>query len=220
MAHPIIRCYDSVRQTAGLDAELKQSGFAGSQILPNATIASSSGAEFLTAALAQLGIARPQAASLAALIRQGGAVAVVPAAFGTGANATQILSKYNPTAESVRSDFGSWDDAAPFSSLLHVPVLADCSKPFQGSSGTPLIIQQKGEYSSMSGTPLLIKQNGSYQSFSGTPLLVKDGPYKSLSGTPLLLEQKGEYRSYSGTPLLLKNATPFSSMLGWPTLLK
>jgi len=222
MTQSIIRTYETLKQTAGVEAELKKNGYANVQLFPNATVPNRGTVEELTAAIAKAGIVKYQAASFADIVKRGGAVVIVDAHFGTGAKASEILGKYNPIKASVAgSDTQVWDDAAPFSSLLHIPVLQDSSGPYHSYSGTPLLIDQDGEYKSMSGTPLLLEQKGEYKSMSGTPLLLEQkGEYKSMSGTPLLTDQKGEYKSYSGTPLLLDNPTPMSSWLGFPTLSK
>jgi hypothetical protein len=222
MTQAIVRTYETLKQIAGVEAELTKNNFASVQSFPNASVPNRGTVEELTAAIANAGIVKYQAASFAEVVKRGGAVVVVQAHFGTGARASEILDKYNPIKPTVSSsDPLLWDDAAPFSSLLHIPVLLDSSGPYQPYSGTPLVIEQAGDYQSYSGTPLLLTQKGDYQSMSGTPLLLaQKGEYQSLSGTPLLIEQKGEYKSYSGTPLLLNNPTPLSSWLGFPTLSK
>ncbi|ABD89320.1 hypothetical protein [Rhodopseudomonas palustris] len=223
MTQNITRTYETVRQIAGLEAELKAANFTSVKLFPSATVQNRGSNDDLINAIANTGIVKYQAATFADVVKRGGAVVVVEAHFGTGARASDILGKYNPIKSSTTpsSDPLIWDDAAPFSSLLHIPVLLDSSGPYQPYSGTPLLVEQKDGYKSMSGTPLLVEQKGEYRSMSGTPLLLKSaGPYTSFSGTPLLLEQKGEYKSMSGTPLLLNNPTPLSSWLGIPTLSK
>jgi hypothetical protein len=222
MTQSIIRTYETLKQIAGIEAELKASNFTAVQLFPNATVQNRGSVDEIAAAIANAGIVKYQAASFADVVKRGGAVVIVQAHFGTGAKASDILAKYNPIKSTVASsDPVLWDDAAPFSSLLHIPVLLDSSGPYHSYSGTPLVIDQGKEYKSFSGTPLLMTQNGDYQSMSGTPLLLaQKGEYQSLSGTPLLIEQKGEYKSYSGTPLLLNNPTPLSSWLGFPVLSK
>jgi hypothetical protein len=222
MTQSIIRTYETLKQIAGVDAELKASNFTSVQLFPDAAVPNRGTVEELTTAIVKAGIVKYQAASFADIVKRGGAVVIVQAHFGTGAKASEILGKYNPIKSTVASsDPLVWDDAAPFSSLLHIPVQLDSSGPYHSYSGTPLVIEQGGEYKSYSGTPLLLMQKGDYQSMSGTPLLLaQKGEYQSMSGTPLLIEQKGEYKSYSGTPLLLNNPTPLSSWLGFPVLSK
>ncbi|NVN84864.1 MAG: hypothetical protein HXX15_02135 [Rhodopseudomonas sp.] len=222
MTQSIIRTFETLKQITGVEADLTKNNFTSVQVFPNATVPNRGTVEELTNAIAKTGIVKYQAASFAEIVKRGGAVVIVQAHFGTGAKASEILGKYNPIKATVASsDPLVWDDAAPFSSLLHIPVLLDSSGSYHSYSGTPLLIDQDGEYKSMSGTPLILEQKGAYQSMSGTPLLIEQkGEYKSMSGTPLLIEQKGEYKSYSGTPLLLNNPTPLSSWLGFPALSK
>jgi hypothetical protein len=208
MSHPITRCYESVRQVSGLEAELNAAGFQTAKVLPNAAIGAGAKLDDLTESIARLGILRAQAVEFAKLIRGGGAVAIVPSHFGTGGKAVEILGKYNPIRETAATPPDKWDAAAPFSSLLRLPVLSR-SGAFKGNSGQPLLIEQKGKYESFSGEPLLIAQEQGYRSLSGTPLLLSGVPYKSFSGNPLLLDQPGDYQPFSGTPLLLDSRTLF-----------
>lgn len=208
MTFQVILCYETVRQVAGLESELKANGFDQAQVLPNGTVPNRGSIVDLTNAISKLGVLRATAAGLADTISRGGAVAIVPAHFGAGGKATEIMKKYNPIVDRPAAKPSAWDDAAPFSSLLRLPVITK-SQPFKGHSGTPLIIEQDGAYRSNSGEPLVIKQTGGYRSMSGTPLLLDGGPYKSFSGTPLLIEQKDAYSSFSGTPLLVDSNTLF-----------
>jgi hypothetical protein len=209
--------YETYRQIAGLEADLKKAGFNNVQIFPNANVQARSGGDDLVNAIAKAGIVRYQAATFADVVKKGGAVVVVETHFGQGAKATQILNKYSP----IKSTSASSVESGPYQSLSGTPLILEQKGEYESYSGTPLLIDQDGEYKSYSGTPLLIEQKGEYQSFSGTPLLLKqNGEYQSFSGTPLLLEQKGEYQSYSGMPLLMNNPAPLSSWLGLPVLSK
>jgi hypothetical protein len=211
--------YETYRQIAGLEADLKKAGFSNVQIFPNAGVQARSAGDELVNAIAKAGIVRYQAATFADVVKKGGAVVVVETHFGQGAKAAQILGKYNPIKPASASSSSSSD--GPYQSLSGTPLILEQKGEYESYSGTPLLLEQSGEYKSFSGTPLLLEQKGEYQSFSGTPLLLKqNGEYKSFSGTPLLLDQPGEYKSYSGTPLLLSNPTPLSSWLGLPVLSK
>jgi hypothetical protein len=209
--------YETYRQIAGLEAELKAAGFSNVQVFPSATVQARSSGDDIINAIAKAGVPRYQAAAYSDVVKKGGAVVVVETHFGQGAKATQILNKYKPIQSASASASASSNE--PFKGLSGTPLILQQKGEYESYSGTPLLLEQKGEYVSYSGTPLIIEQKGEYQSFSGTPLLLKqNGSYQSFSGTPLLLEEKGEYKSYSGTPLLLNNPAPFSSWLGLPVL--
>ena len=227
--------FETYRQIAGLEADLKKAGFNSVQVFPNAAVQARSAGDDLINAIAKAGVPRYQAATYSDVVKKGGAVVVVETHFGQGAKASQILAKYNPiksadlvgVVECRGALQGPLRPAADSGAEGRIRILfrhaaaADQDGEYKSYSGTPLLLDQDGEYKSYSGTPLLLEQKGEYQSFSGTPLLLKqNGAYQSFSGTPLLLEEGDEYKSYSGTPLLMNNPAPFSSWLGLPVLSK
>ncbi|ACF00209.1 hypothetical protein Rpal_1681 [Rhodopseudomonas palustris TIE-1] len=216
MTHIITRLYDSSSRLSALESDLKSNSFKYAVV----TAGRSSGEE-TAAALLKAGVSRAEAATLADYLKKGGVVVAAQAEFGYGAKLTKILDGYGPNPISLKSSSSSraaeQSDAAPFSNLIHAPVLLETSGPYKSYSGDLLLVDSDKTFS---GTPLVISSDGPYQSFSGTPLLLdSSGPYKSFSGTPLLLDTSGPYKSYSGEPLLINNSTPFSSWLGLPVLL-
>jgi hypothetical protein len=211
--------YESYRQIAGLEADLKKAGFNNVQVFPSASVQARSSGDDIINAIAKAGVPRYQAATYSDVVKKGGAVVVVETHFGQGAKASQVLNKYNPIQSASAASSSSSNE--PYKGLSGTPLILEQKGEYVSYSGTPLLLEQNGEYKSYSGTPLLIEQKGEYKSFSGTPLLLnQNGAYKSFSGTPLLLDEGDEYKSYSGTPLLLNNPTPFSSWLGLPVISK
>ena len=215
MTHIITRLYDSSSRLSALENDLKSNSFKYAVVT-----AGRSSSEEIAAALLKAGVSRAEAATYADYLKKGGAVVAAHAEFGYGAKLTKILDGYGPNPISLQSSSlraADQSDAAPFSNMIHAPVLLDTSGPYKSYSGDLLLVDSDKTFS---GTPLVISSDGPYQSFSGTPLLLdSSGPYKSFSGTPLLLDTSGPYKSYSGEPLLINNSTPFSSWLGLPVLL-
>jgi hypothetical protein len=218
MAQVISRLYDSSKQLAALENDLKTNDFAYAVVIGSQSGKSAS-ADGIVAAMQQAHVSGGDAEAYAEFVKKGGVVVVVQAAFGRGAIAIAILDGYSPNAISMGKSTSSASDigtATPFSNILHVPVLT--SGPFKPHSGDWLLVDSDKTFS---GRPLVITSTGPYQSFSGKPLLLNSsGPYKSFSGTPLLLNTSGPYKSYSGVPLLINNPTLLSSWLGLPVLSK
>ncbi|PZA13532.1 hypothetical protein DNX69_03985 [Rhodopseudomonas palustris] len=215
MTQTIARLYDSGSRLSALENDLKSGNFQYAVVS-----AGRSSADETAAALVKAGVSRSEAATYADYLKKGGVVVAAQAEFGYGAKLTKILDGYGPNPISLKSSSSraaELSDAAPFSNMIHAPVLLDTSGPYKSYSGDLLLVDSDKTFS---GTPLVISSDGPYQSFSGTPLLLdSSGPYKSFSGTPLLLDTSGPYKSYSGEPLLINNSTPFSSWLGLPVLL-
>jgi len=129
-------------------------------------------------------------------LKDAGAVLSVEVPFGRGQLAEQILSRHGPS-KPVRSeggvssrritDSGHGDDAAPFSSMLGLPVLAE-SKPTtvsslgdQSPTFTSGLLSNDFYVSSLFGLPLLT---------SSTPraaLIDNPAPLSSMLGLPVLL---------------------------------
>jgi hypothetical protein len=220
MTQTITRLYDSNRQIAAIEADLKKSSYKYN-VVTNVQSGKVASVDDIVAALVRAYVPRSEARAYAETVKKGGVVVAALAEFGFAAKASEILDRYGPNKISVPKSGPSeveLSSATPFSNILHAPVLLDTSGPYKSYSGD-LVLTDSDKF--FSGTPLLTNTSGPYQSFSGTPLLLDgNGPYKSFSGTPLLLDTKGPYKSYSGEPLLLNNPTPLSSWLGLPVLSK
>jgi hypothetical protein len=220
MTQIITRLYDSGSRLSSLESDLKAGSYRYT-VVTGYQSGRSTSIDDIIAAMSKAGVSRAEAAAYAEYVKKGGVVVAAQAEFGFGAKVAKILDSYSPNQISVKSSSTSAaeiSDAAPFSSIIHAPVLLDTSGPYKSYSGDLLLIDSDKTFS---GTPLVISCDGPYQSFSGTPLLLdSSGPYKSFSGTPLLLDTSGPYKSYSGEPLLINNPTPFSSWLGLPVLSK
>jgi hypothetical protein len=220
MAQTITRLYDTNKQIASIEADLKKDSFKYN-VVTNVQSGKVASVDDIVAALVRAYVPRGEARTYAELVKKGGVVVAALAEFGFAAKLEAILDRYSPNKISVPASAArevGISDATPFSDILHAPVLLDTSGPYKSYSGD-LVLTDSNKF--FSGTPLLTNTSGPYQSFSGTPLLLDGkGPYKSFSGTPLLLDTKGPYKSYSGEPLLLNNPTPLSSWLGLPVLSK
>ncbi|NVN84858.1 MAG: hypothetical protein HXX15_02105 [Rhodopseudomonas sp.] len=218
MTQTITRLYDTNKQIAAIEADLKKSSFKYN-VVTGVQSGKTASVDDIVAALTRAYVPRSEARTYAETVKKGGVVVAVLAEFGFGAKAAEILDRYSPNKISLPASGPrevELSEATPFSNILHAPVLLDTSGPYKSYSGDLLLADSDKFYS---GTPLLANTSGPYQSFSGTPLLLdSSGPYKSFSGTPLLLDSGSPYKSYSGEPLLLNNPTPLSSWLGLPVL--
>jgi hypothetical protein len=163
------------------------------------------------------------ARSCAEALAKGRSIVGVQAKFGEGAAAIAALDQFDPVdthrvapePERKRLD---WDDGAPLSSALGLPVLLRNSPdPASDFLGIPAL--SKGHSFMSEWFRPLTKSTFSLSSLFGMRLLSKNAaPLSSLIGMkPLSPKQDVGNRSF-GLPLLSRNPAPLSSMFGLPTL--
>jgi hypothetical protein len=210
MSGIIIRIYESVAQGAKAAQQLRDEGFEhvfefkGTSGKSAAAVAERKG---LVASLMEVQVWKSHAESYAERLSKGGALVVVHAPFGSALLATEILDMHEPVAVGlnegkVAPDF-VWDDAAPLSSALMLPVLTTLKLPAETLSGVPSLTKGSAFLSEWLGMPLL-KQGAAHKNSSmGFSLL-------SRSATPL--------SSLFGMRTLSQNSTPLSSLFGMKVL--
>jgi hypothetical protein len=130
-------------------------------------------------------------------IAKGGSLVTVHAPFGSGMKATVILDSHKPIPsgmpEPVREPV--WDEAAPFSSAMHMPLLTDDPAPMSRYLGVQPLAGSDCSLSGMIGMPLLSNNPMPLSSLFGmTSLSDKAAPLSSLIGLPLLKEGKRKGR--------------------------
>ena len=126
MIHPIVRMYDTAENANAAVSKLKNWGLT-SDLISVISVAATGTGEALKTALMAANIVRDNAKVYAQSAGAASTFVVVRAPFGIGCIAGDILGSCHPTAipdPTVDSDGPTWDDAAPLSSALHLPVLA------------------------------------------------------------------------------------------------
>jgi hypothetical protein len=210
MPSKITRFYETATQGAKVAEHLAEEGFEHVFHFKASTAkgaAAKSENNMLVENMVNAHVWKSHAEAYAQRLVKGGALVMVHAPFGAGQRATNLMDSYAPVdsglAEGKPVADMVWDDAAPLSSMLCLPVLTDIKLPFETLSGAASLSRGRAFLSDVLGLPLL-KQGPSHKVSSfGIPLL-------SRSGTPL--------SSMLGLKLLSSRATPLSSLLGMKLL--
>jgi hypothetical protein len=206
MAETIIRIYETEAQGAKAVAQLRDAGF------QDVFHFKSSGAKGAAAAKARAALVdeiaashiwKSHAESYAAQLDKGGSMVKVSAPFSSGKAAAHILDSHSPShkgfSAEIKSRAQAWDDAAPLSSALQIPVLTNIKLPIETLTGASSLSKGKAFISSLLGMPLLSRGLEHATSSWGMPLLSRSVHHKTSSW---------------GLPLLSRSSTPLSSMFG------
>jgi hypothetical protein len=167
-------------------------------------------------------------------VSRGKSVVAVHPPFGRALGATEILNRFGPPDSVMAESYErleSWDDAAPLSSTLGIPVLvrdstasAELSSnpaPLSSALGLPLLSRTRSNWTSSFGLPLLSKsQSGWTKSFGFSLLSKSQSGWRSSFGLPLLSNSQGGWTSSFGLRLLSRNAAPLSSLFCIPVLIR
>jgi hypothetical protein len=151
-------------------------------------------------------IPREKAEIYALGVNKGGTLLIVEPLFGTALTALKTLAPF-PTidtgyVEPVKPKF-MLDRAAPFSSLLRIPVLSSDPTPFSTLMNLPIGTKTATPFSSWLKWP----------SLSSTA-----APFSKYFGMKTLIDNPAPFSSWFKWPMLSGSASPFSSWLKWPTL--
>jgi hypothetical protein len=206
----IIRSYESASQAAAAAQNLLDAGFENvSQFKAASGKGASSAASRnnLLSDMMNAHIWKSHAEVYADRLSKGGGLVVVHAPFGSASNAERIMDKYEPVdaglaTTSHKPDY-QWNDAAPLSSVLQIPVLSNTKLPAETLSGVSSLTKGSAFISNLLGIPLLSRGSAQKVSSMGMPLL-------SRSPTPL--------SSAIGLKTLSQNPTPMSSLFGLKVL--
>jgi hypothetical protein len=213
MSQTIVRFYATQAQATRAAEELRSQGYAEVyQFNGAASKKASEGLEqSLVDAMTKASMWKSYAEIYAArLANGGGAMVMVHALFGSALNATEVLDSHQPVDNGIEEDdskdeLPAWDEAAPFSSVLGIPVLMETKLPAEMVSGVPSLSRSPSPFSNFFGLPVLKRGKQHATSSMGLPLL-------SNKATPL--------SSAIGMRTLSRNPTPLSSMFGLPVLKK
>ena len=201
MSYPIVRMYASEAQARAAADKLRSNDYSDDRIH---IVSANEGSRDAIAAAVMAGyVLRAHARVYAEGIAQGRSLVVVHVQYGGGVKATEILDEFNPVDTGLRlppEGGPAWDEAAPLSSALMMPV--HCKNP------EPL--------STIIGLPTLCKPNSNYFGKIFGPLLANRS--WSLFGMPQLSKAAAPLSAAIGMRTLSANPAPLSSMFGLPLL--
>jgi hypothetical protein len=197
ISYPIVRMYASAEDAKAVVNKLLDRGFpealitlvtSTSQPPANAPASAASSDPILSTILSGF-VLKAHALVYAEKIRKGQALVVIRPEFSTGVLAESILDAGQPVDSGVFIDHERlplWDDAAPISSLFHLPTVVRGTAPLSAFFVLPVITRRGGTVGGSIGLPEL-----------------------------------SSHDSYMfGNPSLSSAATPLSSALKLPTLLR
>lgn len=199
MTHTISRMYANKADADAAVDDLKEHGFTPDEIFvvtaPEATeSASATGNELIVEEIADmivLGyIHRGHAAEHAKKVAEGGVLVTVYAPFGAGFKATAILDRHHPIDSGVPLKVyprATWDEAAPLSSGLRLPVLSSDPTPFATFWSVPSLWSFSAPLSAW------LRYSTNYNSAA---------PLSTLFNWPVVTEKGATISSSIGLPLL------------------
>jgi len=204
MSYPIVRMYASETQARAAADKLRNNDYSDDRIH---VVSAQEGSRDAIAAAVMAGyVLRSHARVYAEGIAQGRSLVVVHVQYGGGVKASEILDEFDPVDTGLRlppEDGPTWDEAAPLSSALMMPVLCKNPEPMSTIIGIPTLCKANANYLGKIFGPLLPSRNWSLSSLLGMPLLSK-------AAAPL--------SAAIGMRTLSANAAPLSAMLGLPLL--
>jgi hypothetical protein len=198
--------YETEQQARGAVQKLKDEGFPEDQIFL-VTPQSGSTAEAIAAAIMAGFVLRSHAKVYAEGIQRGRSLVVVRASFGHSQDAIDILNSFGPVDSGLRlprEPSIAWDEAAPLSSALRIPVLIRNSPaPISRTFGMPPL--SKGRTSWLTALfGELTRPDWAFSSVLGLPLLSRNpAPLSSLFGLKTVTASSGPWKTSFGLPLLI-----------------
>jgi hypothetical protein len=183
--------------------------------------------------LQRAGIPRSQWPSCLQAVRRGQVLLSLRAPFGTGGTAEDMLDEAGPVRHAIepyRRPLLPSQWAAPFSSILGLPVLVRSGRTTSEGLGLPTVTRPGRTTSEAIGLPTLVRRR---RFILGEPrMLDTAAPFSRSFGLPVLtrrgrtlgealgLPELMRSRPFLGEPGLFDSPAPFSAMLGLPVLLR
>ncbi|WP_146256151.1 hypothetical protein [Aestuariivirga litoralis] len=192
MSHEITRMYANAATAAKAAEELREEGFAdifvvnppGSADVPVSAIA---------AQIALGHVHLPEARIYAKGVAAGHALVTVHAPFGSGRLAETILASHGPVESGLPQAEPDriWDDAAPLSSAMMMPLLINDPDPMSKVLGIPAVTSGECSFSEKLGMPLLTNGELGDRGRLGLPFLSNNPtPLSSALGLPVLSKRQ------------------------------
>jgi len=224
MPNPIVRIYETEQQAREAVRRLAEDGYPEGSIYlvtpstGGAEAPAGAGADTLAAALKAGSLMTETAGIYAERVERGRSLVVVPAAFGYGRRAAEIMEEVGPVDTDIRLPEDPYDFTlgTPFSSTVCLPVLArNRPAPLSGLIGLTPLVRGRTTFGTLTNPHYM------FSSLVGLKVLGgKAAPFSSLFGIKLLTTRKRPWNASFGLPLLSRAAAPLSSMFGLKLLSK
>lgn len=190
MSHEITRMYASADAAMSAAEELREEGFDEFHIVnpPAAGVPLSA----IAAQIAEGHVLLADAKIYAVGVAAGHSLLTVHAPFGRGKLATNIMASRGPVPSGMAEPEPEslWDEAAPLSSALMMPVLLNDPAPMSRAIGIPPLISDEGSLSGALGLPLLCTGEMPEGRW-GLPFLSDNpAPLSSMLGLPVLIKDR------------------------------
>jgi len=201
MSQTINRVYDSLGRANGAAHELRTNRFDRfdeMHVVSRPGEGDATSVDAIVAALMKACVLKVHARVFAEGIRRGGTLVRVHAHFGTADAAPGILERHGPIdsrVPDVSERLPAGDEAAPCSSLLHMPVLLADSASFSRLWNVPPLLKSGATTSSALGLPEATVSRGPFAgTFGLPPISNKATPLSSMLGLPVLMNARGGRR--------------------------
>jgi hypothetical protein len=198
MSQEITRIYATLEDAENAVAALAEDGFtevhlvAGAKPAKKAAAAARSTDEIATDIMKGY-VLRDHARVYAESVAKGSSLVTAHAPFGSARKVMAIMDEFSPVESGITevSDHAPiWDEAAPVSSALGMPVLASNTCTFSSVLGVPELASSSWSFSGLFGIPLLSRPAQKTTSF-GLPLLSDNpAPLSSMLGLPTLTRDR------------------------------
>lgn len=190
MSHEITRMFASTDAAQSAAEELREDGFDEIHIV-NPPADAGVPLSAIAAQIAEGHVLLADAKIYAAGVAAGHSLLTVHAPFGRGKLATTIMDAHGPVPSGMVEPEPEklWDEAAPLSSALMMPVLLNDPAPLSRLIGVPALASDE---SSLSGA-------------FGLPLLCTGEMPKGRWGLPFLSDNPAPLSSMLGLPVLIKD---------------
>ncbi len=192
MSQTIVRVYDSEAKAQQAVDGLLRKGFGADLMNLVAPRDPAQSLEDIAAAIRAGYVLKGYAKAYAACVARGLTVVSMRAPFGTGVVVTRVMDAAGPVPSGVPEQHEAgptWDEAAPLSSALNLPVLTQGSPTFSGLWLLPLVLRE----GKRSGTLFPVNFKRGHQA----------APFSALLGLPLLSKKRWTFSSLLGMPLLV-----------------
>jgi hypothetical protein len=190
MAQTITRMFDTVERANAAAQALQHHRIRAYDEVHVVSAAPGDGIDAIVEAFARAMVLKSDGRVLAQGVSRGHAVVVVHAPFGTAREAVYRLDEFGPIDSGLSEHverLPAWDDAAPLSSALNIPVLVGNDDSLSRFFSMPLLIRSGRTTSAAFGFAELKATPSPWTTSLGLPLLSSNpAPLSSLLHMPVL----------------------------------